>query len=540
MLTSLVTGPTLAPNTCSAGLISPTLPSLPLRKPKRDFVPSTSPEPLFQPDPTSPSAVSTGNPLPTSPSILSTGNPPPTPENVVPSITPPSLSNSSSSEENVPFARNMAAFKLESGISLQPGLLPTLPHTTSNQIDAIFCDDLDVAITSYFNGLSKPVDEKLWFSRSMGIFTACPPLYNWILSQMADLKDKPWSYFMDSLRARYLQSDWHETLRMEMKRHLMDESDNFMIWIESLISLNNRLCGTPSHFLDTEFITSIGSNVCRPLWKTACKETLYDTKKYTTLAAWLTAMNDLEETRLAEIECVDSRILLKTQASAQASTQSSQRSSNRSSSNTSRTPLVPSTIAWVHPYYSTRQAGNCIPVSATARSFFTPGSSIPAPPKLSSEERQILDDNGGCKKCRRVQAGHEIKRCNNDVPSGDGYKPVAYKLTSPSSSTDKSSSTTQPKRSLQSTSSDQSNKKFKSINAVHDTSDDDSDLAVAAYVQDVDTSDESFTIPSFLVSSTSRRPGGKPLESSTFHSASSSSMNDSNLAAPTHADLTLP
>ncbi|XP_006459163.1 hypothetical protein AGABI2DRAFT_141769 [Agaricus bisporus var. bisporus H97] len=184
-------------------------------------------------------------------------------------------------------------------------------------------------------------------------------------------------------------------------------------------------------------------------------------------------------------------------------------------------PLRLSFPAWSHPYYATPPQGDSRPVSVTTRSLFTHGSGIPAPPKLTMEERCILDDNKGCCKCRHINPGHDFGQCQNDVPSGDGYKPVVYKLLLPNlysahssqqnsstrnnSATSTLTSTTSSTAAKCPTPSDNTdrNKHFKPMNAVQEESGD-----VAAFVSEIDSSDDSFVIPSFI--SPSRKPLSRP------------------------------
>jgi hypothetical protein len=189
----------------------------------------------------------------------------------------------------------MTAVTLPSGIALQPGALPTLPNVASTSIDAAFCDDVDTAFRNYFEGLTKPVEEKNWLARGMTCFSTCPPIWNWIGSKRAELVGKLWGTFMTAFRKRFLKDDWHNALRMEMTHLFMKESDNFVTWIKNLIAMNNRLRNTPSFFDNKQFITIIGANVCHTLYKTAQTSGIYDTANYDTIEKWQTEMNRLEE-----------------------------------------------------------------------------------------------------------------------------------------------------------------------------------------------------------------------------------------------------
>jgi hypothetical protein len=51
----------------------------------------------------------------------------------------------------------MTGITLPSGIILQPGALPSVPNVAITSINAAFLDDFNMAITNYFDGLTKPL-----------------------------------------------------------------------------------------------------------------------------------------------------------------------------------------------------------------------------------------------------------------------------------------------------------------------------------------------------------------------------------------------
>jgi hypothetical protein len=252
--------------------------------------------------------------------------------------------------------------------------------------------------------MSKPLDSKLWLSRSMSSLQTCQAIWNYYLSHEAEFVDKDWNDFIAALRKRFLKSNWHETLRMDMTRRAMKKDDNFIIWIEDLIHLNNRLKDIPSRFSEEQFMMTIGSNVCRALYTKANKLGAYDTRKFPTIDAWQAEMNRIEEDRLEETAHFK-EIAKSLQPIPDTKSSSSHNNATTSfSTSKSTSSSFAYTPTWVPLYYPTRPKGNSKPISATARSFYTTGSGNPLPPKLSDQEQKILDDNFGCRKCRRVNA----------------------------------------------------------------------------------------------------------------------------------------
>lgn len=73
--------------------------------------------------------------------------------------------------------------------------------------------------------------------------------------------------------------------------------------------MNNCLRDTDFHFNDASFITIIGMNICKQLWKQTCEKKLFDTKTYPTIGKWQTAITELDEERCENNAVIDQCIL---------------------------------------------------------------------------------------------------------------------------------------------------------------------------------------------------------------------------------------
>lgn len=244
----------------------------------------------------------------------------------------------------------------------------------------------------------------------------------------------------------------------------------------------------------------MGANLCDPLQVKARDKGAFDKEIF---HEFTTFVEKLDYKRHLEREEIDRRILAvntrRTNSSSNPSSTTSTRTAHLSKSSTATIP----SYNFSPPFYEERPDIPCIALSAMSSSIFTPGQSTAAPPpKLTDKEKKILDDNEGCRKCRKVRQKHVSEHCPNDIPSGDGYKLVCYKATSGSSST---APTSNPSSKCTSSSSDsRPAKRPKQVSAINeDGSEDNSDLPVCG----VDFGDTS-------VSSTTLSIGGRvPRES---------------------------
>jgi hypothetical protein len=78
--------------------------------------------------------------------------------------------------------------------------------------------------------------------------------------------------------------------------------------------------------------------------------------------------------------------------------------------------------ALAEPSRRTNSSSMTYPNTMNASNAATSSSSRPALPKLTSTERQLLYDNEGCVKCRRVYVTHHSTNCPNDFPQPSTYK----------------------------------------------------------------------------------------------------------------------
>lgn len=110
--------------------------------------------------------------------------------------------------------------------------------------------------------------------------STCMPITNWIATRRAELIALELDTFIVELCARFLPDNWHVTMWLEMSRKVMGDKDNFIIWIEELITMNGCLWGTTSHFSDEQFITIIGANIHQDLYSAAITRGVYNTTIY--------------------------------------------------------------------------------------------------------------------------------------------------------------------------------------------------------------------------------------------------------------------
>lgn len=194
--------------------------------------------------------------------------------------------------------------------------------------------------------------------------------------------------FITALRKRWLPKDWADDTIREIRGASLDPlKDKFETWSTRLIKLNITLRGTPSHLTDDQLRLQLEAGIDQDL-RDSAKTEKADT--ITDFPEWCEKLRMIDKKRLND------RKRLRTEMA-----------NYWGGNTTSKRPNIPSRTHTPAP--STPQNGS------------TTQPSDKYPPKLLPEERQLLQDNDGCFKCRTFNAGHRANECNITL-SGKGYK----------------------------------------------------------------------------------------------------------------------
>lgn len=204
----------------------------------------------------------------------------------------------------------------------------------------------------------------------------------WLAAKGPVLPAMDWEEYKLQMRSLFLPSDWEHTTRMDILRFRQPVSKAFMDFALELMGKNNLLAGTDS-FMNDEFMReTIEAGMEQELSRECNRE---GTNQIEEFQRWLDEVKRLDERRRARLDEVAREFA---------------KLSVRQTS-TTRLPSQRSTL----PANTSRTTASSTPM-----------------PKLLDSERELLNANGGCYKCRRFWAGHIAPRCTAPPLDGASYK----------------------------------------------------------------------------------------------------------------------
>ena len=202
--------------------------------------------------------------------------------------------------------------------------------------------------------------------RLLGCF-ANPLIRDWIAGKRSELSALTFPDFMKAVRKRWLPSNWEEATKTKMLSYRLEpDKEKFENWVVKIQKLNVALRGTTSYCDDDELRTQLALNIDPELRSKASK-----TGPHKDLSSWIEAVTEIDRERQQDKKRLNDHL------------ENFMRSHKR-------------------PFNS---------------------SSSPYPPRLTEEERRLLQEHDGCFKCRTFYAGHRQGTCTTTV-SGKGYKPL--------------------------------------------------------------------------------------------------------------------
>ena len=236
----------------------------------------------------------------------------------------------------------------------------------------------------FFMNAKGGIEDDQKVSRLLGCFHD-PLVRDWITCEESTLKALPFADFLTSLRECWLDSDWeHALVTQILSCRLNPAKEKFETWAQRVQKLNVSLRGTASHFSDSQLRTQLEAALDEDLRILAADDRGNKTEG---LLPWIERVRNLDCKR-----------------------QSDRKRRHEEMEQFMRGPKRP----------FNNQTRNNTPSQPTNTDTTTDN---PYPPKLTTEERQLLQENEGCFKCRRFFAGHRSSNCTV-VLSGKGYKPL--------------------------------------------------------------------------------------------------------------------
>jgi hypothetical protein len=219
-----------------------------------------------------------------------------------------------------------------------------------------------------------------------------PLIKAWLAANDDHLKTLDFDDFLTEFRDEWLPTDWEADTRAEIvSSNLNPLTERFADWTRRLRELNVTLIGTPSHFNDRQMRAQLESCIDKDLRQLARLE---DAHKIRELVPWVNKLRDLDLRRTND-----------------------------------RKRRHEEFLNW---QTKERQPGSSRyrPTDPTPRTRATDKPPSEFPPKLTPDERRVLQEHDGCFKCRKLNAGHRASDCSV-ILSGKGYKPVTAPVTAP-------------------------------------------------------------------------------------------------------------
>jgi hypothetical protein len=222
-----------------------------------------------------------------------------------------------------------------------------------------------------------------------GICDCC--IRDWITADRDRIYALSFVDFMSEFRTNYLKPDWEATTHRELLG-MTQGSQTFWNFQAAVKSKNSLLFGTKSYLAEDklrhQIEAAIDANLARK-----CNSEKVD--KVIDFKEWLNEVKRVDENVRAERH--EFELIAK-----------ASHESNRRHNNTLTEP--------------SRRANTNTTTATSSSSVATQTNSFKTCPRLTPAERQLLYDNEGCLKCRRVFCNHMSKHCPNGFPKADNYK----------------------------------------------------------------------------------------------------------------------
>lgn len=212
----------------------------------------------------------------------------------------------------------------------------------------------------------------------------------WLAANGPALPSMDWDSYKEQMRTLFLPTDWEYTARMAVLR-LKQGSRPFMDFALDAMGRNNLLADTPS-FLNDDFLRDAIEAGMEPELAQECHRE--NTNRFTDFRPWLDEVKRLDERRrqrFNEIAKEFARLNVRT--------------------------TVPGRVPPKMAAFNARNSSS----SSTPSSASSQGAFVPIP-KLLESERALLQEHGGCYKCRKFYARHIGPRCPNPPINGATYK----------------------------------------------------------------------------------------------------------------------
>lgn len=275
-----------------------------------------------------------------------------------------------------------------------------LPVLTKGTITPSALREFEIGCRKYFMHKKIPDGDKV---RTIAFGILDPLIMDWYLGDQDTIDSWTFPEYIASLRLNCLEQDWDILLRKEILSSSQGDRP-FFEWSNEVRAKNNLLASTHVKCNDVTLRSHLDANMNTRLAHICIKE---KTNNVVAFLAWIKEVNkhDIERIHAEEASkawATDMYKINRAQEAVSASAAVAVARNTRNNSSRSRTG--PNTAS----SSSTTSATSSIPVSEHL-------------PRLTDDERTILNENQGCVKCRKCFAGHRADTCPNGFPAAATY-----------------------------------------------------------------------------------------------------------------------
>ncbi|KAJ7153985.1 hypothetical protein C8R43DRAFT_1126652 [Mycena crocata] len=222
---------------------------------------------------------------------------------------------------------------------------------------------------------------------------------NWIRDRPTRTRLNAMSFedFMTAVAAKFLDATWEIDTRYTIAQLRQKIDQKFSSYATEVVSYHTLLIGTESELDAACLRHTLESGMCQDLKDEYGRDKPARAVALDQLDAWRVEVDRVDDKRLAD------RLKQMRIAEALHRADNLKRKADTDGDRTSKKP----------PSSSSSK-----PVSTTSTSSTRTRNC----PKLTEDEKTLLDDNDGCRKCRRFFVGHVGHNCPNDWPDAASYE----------------------------------------------------------------------------------------------------------------------
>ena len=268
--------------------------------------------------------------------------------------------------------------------------LSRAPILMDGEITPKVVRDFETHCNTFFINAKDTITEDNKVTKTLGCFENTL-VADWASTDWERLTQLKFDEFMKEYQSRWLPSNWEQIVRTQMLGTPLDlEKQRFETWAAQIQSYHVSLRNTSSHMTDDKLRLQLEILIDQDLHDMA---TAAGANTLTELRPWMAKLKQLDIKRQAEIERWKKMCEVAVREAKRPNLGNSFSASNGNQTNASR---------------SNSSTSN----AQTNKTY---------PPKLTTEERQLLFDHEGCLRCRVFYTGHRANQCQM-VLSRTNYK----------------------------------------------------------------------------------------------------------------------